>query len=413
MPHSLLCSFRTTIAAAFACALGSLVAPSAGAQSELGLAAANQDGVVYLRITDHVKEKQAPGTERITGTGLVVSGDPYILTAKHLFLDGSQKLLGNFSIQGSLGSPDGPYFEIPKRSLIFSDYSDFALIKPRTHHRIVPMRPLPLCWDATPAVGAQVFALGFSPDYETVQGEIRSKPGQYWHSTLPITPGFSGGPVFSDQGVVIGISYGTATHATTGVPLAGLTAFSPLQNAMDFLNGKVQLFSSCVRYKDANFLSNPTLPVANLKGQAALRLQSNPALPFPGTGLQQQMMPKTRQDPEKVRAVRIEFGPDAALTSLDRMTPPVVGFWVGLCTARPQAQFPRGYSFLEGTGSHVQLIPPGTKSHSLANAKIDLGYVQDADLEKVWACVALNQGTNEPVAIHADDAGKLCKTCPK
>lgn len=388
--------------------LGIGYCPAAYARGNDNLEQVVQDGLVFLRVAN-------PGRSITnTGTGFVVSFEQDILTAKHLFEHPDRReRLASFTVEASLGSPDGPYFQIPMENVSFSESGDFALLKSRTLSRIVPLAPLPLCWDATPGTGDELTALGFRPNYERVKGHIRSQVSDYWFTTLDISRGFSGGPVFSSDGVVVGISMGGLADVATKAPQSGLTAVAPLQNAMAFLRDRVkQLYHGCVRYGAAHFPGKARSSL-NLKGTARIRLQNVPALPTPYSLPERQTFGKMRLDPVPMLQVTLEFT-SGSLTGLVRDNP----LWLvaNLCKAGNPPLGPAvGFQLIENAIGPQQLIAPKTPSLQLDEVDMHVGWIHQAELDDAWVCIRLSTPANlQPIWIHSDDAAhKKCTTCFK
>lgn len=388
--------------------LGICFGPTAYARGNSNLEQIVQDGLVFLRVAN-------PGRSVInTGTGFVVSYEQHILTAKHLFEHPDRReRLATFTVEASLGSPDGPYFQIPMENVSFSETGDFALLKSRTLSRIVPLTPLPLCWDATPGTGDELTALGFRSTYERVKGYIRSQASDYWFTTLEISRGFSGGPVFSSDGVVVGISMGGLADVATKVPASGLTAIAPLSNAVTFLQSKTkQLYQGCVRYGAATFPGNARSPL-NLKGTARIRLQGVPALPTPYSLPERQTFGKMRLDPLPMLQVSLEFT-NGSITGLENDNP----LWLvpSLCkSGNPPLGPALGFQLIEEAIGPRQLIAPKSQSFALEEVDMHIGWIHQAELADAWVCISLSTRTNpRPLWIHSDDAShKKCTTCFK
>ena len=134
------------------------------------------------------------------GSGFVVSADGSIITNYHVIAEG---------VSAVAKFPDGAFYLI--NGVVASDKDrDVAIVKAQGHN----FRPLKLGNSDRVQVGEEVVAIGNPLSLEStvsngiVSGirSIKEEGGKYLQITAPISPGSSGGPLFSMAGEVIGIT---------------------------------------------------------------------------------------------------------------------------------------------------------------------------------------------------------------
>lgn len=165
------------------------------------------------------------GAGSSTGSGVLISGDGYILTAAHVVGDADDV---------KIKWPDG--LEMVGKVVRRVKGRDVALIKTDSRGR------LPLALRRTPVqVGEVVFAIG-SPLGEKFQGTVtrgvvsatRVFDGYaFIQSDVAVTHGNSGGPLLDEKAQVVGLT--EATTALDGFIPTGLNLFIPARDAADFL----------------------------------------------------------------------------------------------------------------------------------------------------------------------------------
>src|SRR3989339_831693 len=144
-----------------------------------------------------------------TGSGLIVSQNGYILTNYHV-VEGSGKILIEFSFNGQ----EKQY----TAKLIQKDIdNDLALIKIVEEDFSIDPLPYAIRESGNLDVGASVFTVGFpyalkgmGKEVKFSDGKISSKTGynnavNMYQTSIPVQPGNSGGPVFSDKGQLVGV----------------------------------------------------------------------------------------------------------------------------------------------------------------------------------------------------------------
>lgn len=157
------------------------------------------------------------------GTGFLISSDGYVLTNQHVV--GGSKFV---KVRWSDGAESvGEVLRVDRRR-------DVALIKVDAGGRA------PLAYRTGAEVGQAVFAIGTPLDgrlQSTVTKGIvsakRTFDGQdFIQSDVAVSPGNSGGPLLTEDGVVIGIT--EAAFQPNGSQV-GLNLFIPIQQALDAL----------------------------------------------------------------------------------------------------------------------------------------------------------------------------------
>jgi S1-C subfamily serine protease len=139
-----------------------------------------------------------------SGTGFALNSDGYIVTNYHV-IDGATKI----QVRGVSGDFNTKY----DANIIVSDKNnDLAIIKVNKHLGDIPYK----IKSKTSEVATEVYALGFplrasmGDELKFTKGDISSRSGfqgditTYQH-TIPIQPGNSGGPMFDNNGHLIGI----------------------------------------------------------------------------------------------------------------------------------------------------------------------------------------------------------------
>ncbi len=170
--------------------------------------------IVYLEVID------AQGSVIDHGTGFVVSHDGYVVTAAHIKVDQNQTLWG------VIGQRQGTRFKLAFREA--DDASDTALWQ-------LPAALVcrPAVTISTKGVAAldRVLVLGFpqNDDLSPASVGITSKSSNlgFYKADGMLQPGNSGGPVFNEDGHVIGIVQGGTMPGTDNndiVPVAAAVA---------------------------------------------------------------------------------------------------------------------------------------------------------------------------------------------
>jgi S1-C subfamily serine protease len=157
------------------------------------------------------------------GTAFLVSGSRIIATNHHVIEGGRSYSVGFIDENGIVK-------RVPLRVLAIFPQKDLALLEALDH---LPGRPLSLA-DGYPPVATDLFAIGFPAAADprgglswaqsddttffipsVLKGYVSRVLTNRWFSSqlqhqTPIIPGYSGGPLINDNGVVLGIS--TAIH---------------------------------------------------------------------------------------------------------------------------------------------------------------------------------------------------------
>jgi hypothetical protein len=151
-----------------------------------------------------------------TGTGFLLNREGYVVTNYHVIEDCKHIL-----VRGINGDFEKAY---PFTAVLTDKEADIAILKPEISFLRLSNNPSYGFANAETPVGSSVFALGY-PDRAYMGDEIkltngiissrsgfRGNPDEY-QTTASITPGNSGGPLFNEQGNVIGINSAFYTGA--------------------------------------------------------------------------------------------------------------------------------------------------------------------------------------------------------
>jgi S1-C subfamily serine protease len=158
-----------------------------------------------------ISEKQSPGSESVrtyTGTGFAIDPSGYVMTSYHVISDAKSITVSNEKIQ-SLNMKivySNPELDLAVLKVDQDSFGSFGEI-PFSVRRSV----------ADP--GEKVYTLGFPrEDLVFGEGSISSYTGfegdtAAYQISIPVNPGNSGGPLFDNQGNLIGIISGRNTSA--------------------------------------------------------------------------------------------------------------------------------------------------------------------------------------------------------
>jgi len=140
---------------------------------------------------------------QFTGTGFAITKDGYVLTSYHVIQDAKEIYISNESV-GQL-----------QAEVVYSDKSlDLAMLKVK-EDSFPGFKEIPFAFKKSISdPGEKVFTLGFPrEDLVFGDGSISSYTGYEGDTTayqisIPVNPGNSGGPLFDNQGNLIGIISG-------------------------------------------------------------------------------------------------------------------------------------------------------------------------------------------------------------
>ena len=150
------------------------------------------------------------------GTGFLLSKNGFIVTNYHV-IDNAKKI----SIRGLNGNMD---IVIPGKVVLSDAQNDLAIIKPELDITISQDIPFDIRPNSV-ETGENLFVLGYpfadNMGYEVklTNGIVSSKSGyegsiSSFQLSAPVSPGNSGGPVFDDNGSLIGIVFAKHTMAS-------------------------------------------------------------------------------------------------------------------------------------------------------------------------------------------------------
>jgi S1-C subfamily serine protease len=179
---------------------------------------------------------------RATGSGILFSPQGYILTNYHV-VDNSSRLV----VELTENSVTRNY----KAELVIHDKdNDLAIIKIKDER----FQPVPLRYAFKESglvdVGASVFTIGYphalsgmGKEAKFTDGRVSSKTGyngsiNSFQTTIPVQPGNSGGPVFNDQGQLIGLINATFREADN---VSYAIKLNYIRNLIELLSERVDL----------------------------------------------------------------------------------------------------------------------------------------------------------------------------
>ena len=207
------------------------------------IAARDSGAMVYIK-ADYFDNKTGSRQAGTPGSGFIISKEGYVLTATHVIKD--------WLLQSDEEKREQPLFgrinsrfasEIAMRVVSADIPLDVALL--RFADQSKTYQPVSVCLDPDLHLGQKIYALGFPNDHE-----LSSSPGVFNNDnnnagliegTLAVDPGMSGGPVYNDKGVAIGMVEG-------GVALAEATKFIvPLRWVRSLLLDRTSAKPACSR----------------------------------------------------------------------------------------------------------------------------------------------------------------------
>ncbi len=163
----------------------------------------SQESIVFLQAEVTLPTGEVRSS---TGTGFLLSGEGYVLTASHLLSPD-----GHYDQAYTRGKPRTRHGELWPLEIISDDSpNDILLVK----FRDVGVEWSPVTLGAPSAVeeGESLFVLGFPSGYDlgVKTGTLSSKngPGGSWLITVPLNHGDSGAPVFDGTGRVVAMVIG-------------------------------------------------------------------------------------------------------------------------------------------------------------------------------------------------------------
>ena len=155
-----------------------------------------------------------------SGTGFIVSGEGYVLTAYHVVARETDT--DSVKIEGALGSLFGQ--KAPLMVVATDPLKDIALL--RFLDDSAPFTPIPLSNPSKVQIGGGLCSLSYSAplqaDYQAITGTLSSRKGHdlakgittLWTIQMPSNPGVSGAPVLDiTKGAVVGMMYGGIQQA--------------------------------------------------------------------------------------------------------------------------------------------------------------------------------------------------------
>ena len=185
-------------------------------------------------------KKEGEISARFFGSGLIIDSF-HVITAYHVVEDASK-------IYVTLMEENNEKANIPAKILYKDEKLDVAILKTDSPLAVPSPVPYSIKRSGVLPLGTYVYTLGFplvhagmGKSIKFQDGKISSKvgyendPSQY-QTTIPAAPGYSGGPVFDENGNLIGIL--TAKHriAENASYVVKATSFASLLDLIETLN---------------------------------------------------------------------------------------------------------------------------------------------------------------------------------
>ena len=218
------------------------------------LEASDQDKDIYLKLYPTAEDGNVGAkASKSSGTGFAISSDGIIVTNYHV-VDGAQRI----KVRGVSADFDKSY---DAQIRVVDKNNDLALIQ-IVDSQITSLGSIPfVIRNNLSAVGENVFVLGYplratmGDEIKLTNGIVSSKTGfqgdiTSYQISAPVQPGNSGGPLFDEQGNVIGII--NAKHV--GAENASYAVKTT------YLTGLVQLLPSPPKLQTTNSLTGKSLP---------------------------------------------------------------------------------------------------------------------------------------------------------
>lgn len=190
----------------------------------------HKNSTVSIQYTYKTKN-DGEGEEK--GSGFIISPSGHILTNAHVVRKQRTNDI-SFVSESILVRVGGLSSEpLPAEILDIDESADIALIKvsPANHSKIWPTLPISHI-DSLP-VGSSLMGLGFAaggdiaivPNGQKTADStvVDRKPKAWWQTSLPLSEGNSGGPIFGKLGTVVGIAVAinrNSVHMTYVIPIA-------------------------------------------------------------------------------------------------------------------------------------------------------------------------------------------------
>ena len=166
----------------------------------------DRDKAVYIKLYPSLNASSKHAS--VSGSGFSITTDGYIITNHHVVSEG-----GDIKVRGI----NGDFSKSFSAKIIIEDKNnDLAILKVEDSN-FTSISAIPFTISSKTAdVGSSVFALGYplratmGDEIKLTNGIISSKSGfqgdvTSYQITVPIQPGNSGGPLFDDKGILVGI----------------------------------------------------------------------------------------------------------------------------------------------------------------------------------------------------------------
>jgi len=193
-----------------------------------------QRSVVYIEVQAN---QNGGGPVKFTGTGFFVTRSGYIVTACHVIPDARK--FSNIEIHVNIGSSKVTPFVKVEPIRTCDPTLDVGLLK-FPEGTGMQFKPIPVGTVDEVPDGATIISLGFplGDDLTPHTGTLGHKNGVNgrWQTDIKMNEGDSGGPVFDQNGTLIGVALGGEIDNATNAPL-DQNYFVPIQAVKPLLTG--------------------------------------------------------------------------------------------------------------------------------------------------------------------------------
>lgn len=158
---------------------------------------------------------------KTTGSGFFISTDGYIATNAHV-IEGAKTI--SVSVSNEIGT-----FKYAAKVVLTDSKNDVALLQ-ITDSKFKGLTVIPYSIIEKADVGEKVFTIGYplndimGNNYKVTDGIISAKSGiaddiRFYQISVPLQPGNSGGPLFNNQGSIIGLTTSRLNSKAVGTQI--------------------------------------------------------------------------------------------------------------------------------------------------------------------------------------------------
>jgi Trypsin-like peptidase domain len=203
----------------------------------------DQSSIVYIK-PDYYDDKTQTVRSGSVGTGFIISPKGYFLSSAHVLKDwllqsDEQKVRHPITVRiGSRSSSEG----IEARVIVTDTGTDIALLRLLDPSR--KYNAVPICFEGKLTPGSPIFAMGFpgTEDISSARGTFSNDNNvyDYFVGDIGLSPGMSGGPIYNEQGLAIGVAEGSGGGANQSTGL-----IIPIKWVRSLLQDRADVASKC------------------------------------------------------------------------------------------------------------------------------------------------------------------------